>query len=920
MAAGAYASRRAGGSRSGSNGSGSDGSGVAPARTRNLEDVPRSAIAYPESPVSDTRENLRLMPDRNESNTGIAAYSDVSSPRYSRSTRESGFSRQDRSSQQPPIFQRVLNKFMGRSNEPSFNIIPPTPAQPQPPTQFQPSLQDQNTQDRAHARISSRDFDFGGGLLFPRPPAHTGYSSASTAKDDMRRWGGVLPSRWSAGAGRQSGDGNSAKNVAAPSSIAERSSRDEGQQPQMKQNENIPPRLIGAPIIPNQDLIPQMRERTPGPAATAGTSTSMLGFGLRPPPPSAFPPERRTSGFSSGTGTGRSTIYYDARSNMSTPMQTVNSGRDNAGTPIALYDSPPPQPVASLRSVTSAQSLQSNTTAPLLPPSLFVTPQDHPHDDDLDEPPPMPARDVRQARSLNTIHSVGTAETYDTANPPYGIGAAFLQDEQQRIPPPGLDLAPRTIRSVPSDIAPSEAAEGDLGARNGGSIGRLSSIWPREQERIPEGDVLEEEPPMAATQWRVLTAYPQSEGGSIRTGDSSRQMGERSHWRLTLGQPVVILNPQDEQTSRNSHVGSIIAPHHDLASQAGTGSQNSRGSSNRTNVSHSRDIHSLRASEVGDNDGSSNSKGSTQSGGSRRFVSEQGQLSYPSPTSGTEGDALLSAFGSSTHQSGWGGAAGSTSHSATRSGLDVVSPSSRVLSPWQGDSRRGSQHPSGSQVRFSTPPIASAIQPSSSITPGIRLVGLATTTREQQEAPFSAPIVPARDWPPQSVPLDVTVADGRRPSQSPSFVYRDSPVHAYSPLREEEEEEVSSRPSHELTASSSTGHGLSGGPGTSTSHSHSLHTHGTHGAETTMGTMTEATTIDDHERDISLPEVPLSDLEHILQQARSGGGREGDVMIGRGGGEPKIVDEDEAGRKLRDERSSPRETMSWVGMPRWLQQ
>ncbi|KAG8758177.1 hypothetical protein FRC14_000627 [Serendipita sp. 396] len=916
VAAGAYARRKNAGSRNGSNGSGSDELRALPplpAHTRNLEEVPRSAMAYPESPVSDTRENLTLIPDRNESQSGIATFNDVSSPRHSQSANESSHNRPPL---QPPIFQRVLNKVMGRSNEPSFAIIPPTPAQPQPPSDAQPSIQDPYSRDRAHARISSRDFDFGGGLLFPRPPVHTEYSSASTAKDDMRRWGGVLPSRWSVGTGRQSGDTGSARNIPSSSSVAERSSQNEGRQPQMKQTEGGPVRLIGAPIIPNQDLIPQMRERTPASVPTAGTSAPFLGFGLRPPPPSAFPPERRTSGFSSGTGTGRSSIYYDARSNFSTPMQTVNSGRDNAGTPIARYDSPPPQPVASLRSMTSAQSFQSGTTAPLLPPGLFMTAPDHPHDDTedaLDEPPPMPARDVRQARSLNTIHSVGTAETYDTANPPHGIGAAFLEDEHARFPPPGLDLAPRTIRSIPSDIAPSEAAEGDLSSRNAGSIGRSSSIWPREQSRIPERDVLEEEPPMAATQWRVLTSFPQSVGGSVRTGDSSsRQMGEQSQWRLTLGQPVVVLNPQDEENSRNSHFGSVIAPHHDVASQAGSGgSQNSRGSSNRTNVSHSRDIHSLRASEIGDNGGSNNSKDSDQSRGSRRFVSEHGQFNYPS---GTVGDAMLSPFG--TQHSRWGegaGGTGATGHSATRStGGGILSPSSQGPSPWQAENRMGSQQPASGQVRFSMPTTTSALP---STTPGIRLVGSrepdGEQQRQQEEGLFSAPTSPSQDWLSQSVPRDVSAADGRRTSHTPSFVYRESPLHAYSPLREE----ASPRPSHEHTTSSSIGHELYGGPGTSTSHSHS-HTHGTHAAETTMGTMTEATTLDDH--DILIPEVPLSDMEEILRRTGGGGGGGGIMIGGGGGGEPKIVDEEEASRKLRDERTSPRETSPWVGSPRWL--
>ena len=73
------------------------------------------------------------------------------------------------------------------------------------------------------------------------------------------------------------------------------------------------------------------------------------------------------------------------------------------------------------------------------------------------------------------------------------------------------------------------------------------------------------------------------------------------------------------------------------------------------------------------------------------------------------------------------------------------------------------------------------------------------------------------------------------------------------------------------------------------------HTHGTHGQETTMATMTEAMT-DDHDHEMPL-DVPLSDTEEILHGHRL-------PLVG-GGGEPKIVNEDVAHEKLLQGRTSP---------------
>lgn len=876
--------------RTGGSGRGSGSSGGHPSsapHTRNLEDIPGTAIAYPESPVSDTRENEQLMQEGTDGNQSVGTYHDMSSGRHSRSTRESALSRwtndrtdrSTRTAQQPPIFQRILNKVMGTSSsQPSFAIIPPSDPFEH---QVQPSLQDQQTRDRVHARISSRDFDFGGGLLFPRPPIHTGYSSASasTARDDMRKWGGVLPSRWSSGTGNRTpvngAEASSMRNVPTSSAPGEPAAAPS----QMEQGNARSGPLVGTPIRSHQDLQTQMRERTP-----TTTPIPLMGFGLRPPPPSAYPIERTVSGVSSGTG--RSTVYYDAHSRMSTPMGTVSTSREHATTPVARLESPPPQPIGALRSARSAASLQSAGSGPA-PPGLFVTPSGQ-DEDILDEAPPMPIRDVRQARSLNTILSVSSAETYDTANPPPSIGRAFLRDENIRFPPPGLDPAPRTLRSVPSDITPSEAADADLSA--GYRTGSIGGSWPRDRDNVihEDEDILEDEPPMAATQWRVLSAYPNSEtgsrGGSVRTGNTGREMGERPDWRLTLGQSVILNNAQGTGSSRNSQFDSVLAPHHEQASQAGSGSQNSRGSSNRTNASHSRDIHSLRAEEIG---GTGGSGGSNQSKPSRRSVSEHGAYNYSSETVG-EGAALLSAFGSGPGSRPWSNIG--RSHDTTNTGGAVISPSPRRFSFWKREGRESPRPPSQQAPRASTPPTA----PLATTTPGIRLVGSSRSASMDQ-----VPIT--QNWSSQAIPRDVTPADGRRGSQTHSFVYRESPLHAYSPLRS-----ASPGPSHAHSLSGGGSHDHHSLPSMSLDHSH---THGTHGQETTLATMTEAMT-DDHEHEMP-PEIPLSDMEQILQEHRL-------PDVG-GGGEPKIVNEDIAREKLLQGRTSPPTTSAWAEASRWQQ-
>jgi len=307
------------------------------------------------------------------------------------------------------------------------------------------------------------------------------------------------------------------------------------------------------------------------------------------------------------------------------------------------------------------------------------------------------------------------------------------------------------------------------------------------------------------------------------------------------------------------------------------GSQGSRGSSNRTNASHSRDIHSLRASE-GAIGGSSGSKDSRRTGASQRSISEYGHIRYPGKSSEGIGDeALLSAFGPgpSRQARGTRGTMGSTGEASG----DVAFVSSGKRPLWLNDRERDSPEP----ARPRTPPSAPA---GSENTPGIRLVGAGNEAGTSGQGPSSAPVLPSRGWPAQGVPLDVTAADGRRPSQSHSFVHRESPLRPHVGPH-------SNSPGPSLSHS----HSPSGGgrelsrPGTSTSHSHS-HTHGTHGAETTMGTMTEATTEDDHEHE-PMPDMPLSDVEHILRSVSPVVGESKVIEVEHGRG--RIVEGDGGG-------------------------
>lgn len=262
--------------------------------------------------------------------------------------------------------------------------------------------------------------------------------------------------------------------------------------------------------------------------------------------------------------------------------------------------------------------------------------------------------------------------------------------------------------------------------------------------------------------------------------------------------------------------------------------------------------------------GSNGSKGSAQTGSSHnRSVSEYGHFKNPGKSSGGTGEPLLSAFGPGPSRQPRG--AGGTTDSADA----IASPSPVKRSLWWDSSPE--------MKRATMPAPAPA---NSSMIPGIRLVGSRNNAiaGSSGQGPSSAPVLPTRGWPAQGVPLDVTAADGRR-SQSHSFIHRDSPasLKSYAPLHSH-----SPGPSllhSHLPSGGNDAQELGSGPETSTSHSqdhsHSQHTHGTHGAETTMGTMTEAPTEDDH----ALPEheehdMPLSDVEHILRVQRKEVGEE----------------------------------------------
>jgi hypothetical protein len=654
--------------------------------TRNLDDATRTAMAYPESQVSQTGERSRLVPTpSNVSSPSVSALSPITrydspvertediqnlaalppaghSPPRSRaafSNRDSGLGQwvnrnrqfDSRVPEHPrtPLFQRLFDPILTRVRTVSQSArsrpqTPPVGNTPRP-QEYAALPPEPELEEKSSGEISgrpTRDWNWKSGL--------TSYSSgASTSKDDFRKWGRMggpssAAPRSSYGGGsalRQSlifgGGSNSqggSRTGLSGDEEADRAERGEGSGLGLG---GVPP------VLEEQDITsaaPLLRESaTPSPPRAP--TREHAEFGLRPPlPPVAV--DHRSSQFSSrtaGSQATQGTAYFDAKSTL------ASSARDTARGPSPLGQAAWSAP----RSLTGTPMLEPYPVGPQDIPSTSTStpvqevsvPQDEPHTlqgttyshsptpppvpvpaptpqiqyaqpvDVLDVLPPPATRDFRQQPSLSTVFSVGSLEalheSLGTGQPEVVVtdhgrrrsssiaGAGHRQfgsfsalDDSERFLPPGLAPNPRlsylpSAPPVPESRPPSygqaqprprsagviqvyqEQLRRLSQASNGaGSQGSATSsygdILPGGilSERNQEADDLEEDPPMAANQWRVLRGYRRVSNAPDRGGpdgsgtDSSavRRLGvgprqhtisawraeEQASYRLTLGQ------------------------------------------------------------------------------------------------------------------------------------------------------------------------------------------------------------------------------------------------------------------------------------------------------------------------------------------------------------------------------------------------
>ena len=274
----------------------------------------------------------------------------------------------------------------------------------------------------------------------------------------------------------------------------------------------------------------------------------------------------------------------------STPVQEVTVTPQEQGEPYAPQD-------------TTFPHLPTPPSAPILAPTPQI--QHARPVDVLDVAPPPAARDFRQQPSLSTVFSAGSLEAIHEA---IGTGqqevivadhgrrrsssAGHRQsgglDDSERSPPPGLTPNPRLAylpfappmpegrppsygqaqpRPRSADVAQlyheqlrrlSRASNG--AGSQGSTTSSYGDLLPGGvlSEQDHEADDLEEDPPMAASQWRVLRGYRRvsnapdrgevdgsgtdSSGlrppgvGSRQHTLSARQVEEQASYRLTLGQ------------------------------------------------------------------------------------------------------------------------------------------------------------------------------------------------------------------------------------------------------------------------------------------------------------------------------------------------------------------------------------------------
>jgi len=653
-------------------------------RTRNLDDITRTAMAYLEGPVSQTGERSRLVhTPSNASSRSVSALSPITrydspvertediqnlaalppaghSPPRSRavfSNRESGLGQwvnrnrqlDSRIPEHPrtPLFQRLFDPILTRVRTVSQSTrnrpqTPPVGNTPRP-QEYAALPPEPELEEGSSGEISGRPAREWNWKAGP-----TSYSSgASTSKDDFRKWGRMGGT--SSAAPRSSYGGGSAlrQSLIGGSSNSQGGSRaglsGDEEVDRAERGEGSGLGLAGVPpVLEEQDITsaasPLRESATPSSHSPPRAPTrEHADFGLRPPLP-RVPVDYRSSQFSSrtaGSQATQGTAYFDAKSTFASSARDTARGpsplgqttwstqRSLAGTPmmepypVGSQDIPSTSTSTPVQEVTTTlqerDALQgitpshSPTPPPVLTPAPTAQIQHAQPVDVLDVLPPPATRDFRQQPSLSTVFSVGSLEAIHealgTGQPEIVVtdhgrrrsssvaGAGHRQfgnfsaiDDSECVLPPGLPPNPRLSYlpfgpPVPESRPPSygqaqpRPRSADVAqiyqeqlrrlsqASNGaGSVtSSYGDILPGGilSERSQEADDLEEDPPMAASQWRVLRGYRRvsnvpDRGGADSSGDSSavqrvgvgsrqrtistRQAEEQANYRLTLGQ------------------------------------------------------------------------------------------------------------------------------------------------------------------------------------------------------------------------------------------------------------------------------------------------------------------------------------------------------------------------------------------------
>ncbi len=453
------------------------GRSVIIARTRNLDDVTRTALAYLESSVSQAGERSRIVrTPSNASSPSVSALSPITrydspvertediqnlaalpptghSPTRSRtafSTRDSGLGQwvnrnrqlDTRVPEQPrtPLFQRLFDPILTRVRTVSQSArgrpqTPPVSNTP-PPQEYAALPREPELEEKSSGEISGRPTREWNWKAGP-----TSYSSgASTSKDDFRKWGRMggpssAAPRSSYGGGsalRQSlifgGGSNSQGGSRAGLSGDEEADRAERGEGSGLGLGGVPPVLEEQDITSATSLLRE--SATPSPHSPPRAPTrEHAEFGLRPPRP-PVPLDHRSSQFSAGSQATQGTAYFDAKSTM------ASSARDTARGPSPF-----------------------GQTAWSAPRSLAGTP--------MLEPYPVNSQDITSTSTSTPVREVavtlqeqgepyalqGITSSHSPSPPPVPIPAPTLQIQHAQpvdvldVPPPP---ATRDFRQQPS--------------------------------------------------------------------------------------------------------------------------------------------------------------------------------------------------------------------------------------------------------------------------------------------------------------------------------------------------------------------------------------------------------------------------------------------------------------------------------------